>query len=408
VLDMMWTHDRDRSGRLSRTETDTLFRDHFSKHYYNYERVVDEYLLQVLSICNQWVPILDVPPLTLFNTISQGKELSLRNLMLLFYAVFCKASDSNLLGFYLKEFRPPQRFSETDECRDQIKKLFQDIDRNSDGNITSSEMNEALEKDGFPAALKTALKSLFESEPMEVTMDSFFNALERLSCVRGELVQWTRGLLLEEYLARLLDPGDLLDGLRGLKMKKKEELVPYVQQIVKRFSRVLSFVLLKELKRLLSSGTVTSAVTHINSKFVLDGAFSGRFASLDDFYAGPETVIGTPNPNIIEGMEVEHCQRKNSNRMFMTSNYKIETTPQKEWEFVVKPCDNGDYPHCPIQKEKWRDGNTWAGDYGRDIRHLEEIMKCAEVTKAGLLKGEVIGLRLYTGQLSISFDIRYR
>ena len=32
---------------------------------------------------------------------------------------------------------------------------------------------------------------------------------------------------------------------------------------------------------------------HINSKFVLDGAFVGRFATLDDFFAGPEQLIGT-------------------------------------------------------------------------------------------------------------------
>ena len=48
-------------------------------------------------------------------------------------------------------------------------------------------------------------------------------------------------------------------------------------------------------------GAGSEVQEHINSKFVLDGAFVGRFATLDVFFAGPEQLIGTPNPKIEEG-----------------------------------------------------------------------------------------------------------
>jgi hypothetical protein len=60
VLDMMQTYDRSRSGRLSRAETDTLFRNLFPDHYSNYELVVGEYLPQVSSICNH-TPLAQCP-----------------------------------------------------------------------------------------------------------------------------------------------------------------------------------------------------------------------------------------------------------------------------------------------------------------------------------------------------------
>jgi hypothetical protein len=47
LIDAMKAYDSDRSMRLSRAETDALFRDQFSAHYSNYERAVTDLLPQV-------------------------------------------------------------------------------------------------------------------------------------------------------------------------------------------------------------------------------------------------------------------------------------------------------------------------------------------------------------------------
>ncbi len=65
--------------------------------------------------------------------------------------------------------------------------------------------------------------------------------------------------------------------------------------------------------------------SHINSKFSLEGAWVGKFATLTNFFTGPEALIGTPNPKVMEGMEAEHCRRKNADTDF-TSNSRPRTT----------------------------------------------------------------------------------
>ena len=299
----------------------------------------------------------------------------------------------------------PEHFSEADEYKELIDHLFKEIDSDKDGQITHEELMTALTKHDFQTELKKILEMLLgvSSAQQSISKDLFYQAFEKLPRVHGELVLWARGLHLEEHLARLLLRGDLSDGLKGLKRLKRQQLVPYVKKVVENFSEVLSKVLLTALEQLLTVGASVNAISHVNSKFVLDGAFLGNFATIDDFYAGPEKIIGTPNPKIGEGMEIEHCRRKNSNKNFTTSNYNIETTPETEWEFVVCPRRDRDYPHTPRDKTKWKHGNQWAGEHGRDMKVLQHFLDLKEVTVAGLGLDEVIGLRLYTGQVLVCF-----
>ena len=128
-----------------------------------------------------------------------------------------------------------------------------------------------------------------------------------------------------------------------------------------------------------------------------------RFATLDDFYKGPEGLIGIPNPAVHQGMKREHCQRANAAKSFTTSNYNITTSPSIEWEFVVDPImvPIDHYPHAPRDRTQWRPGNAWKGEHGRKPIPLAELMAQEEVRmwaqRAGLTEDEVIGLRLYTG-----------
>jgi hypothetical protein len=130
-----------------------------------------------------------------------------------------------------------------------------------------------------------------------------------------------------------------------------------------------------------------------------------RFATLDEFYKGPEALIGIPNPLIREGMYREHCLRDNATTRFITNNYNITTTSSTEWEFVVCPTMTppNHYEHTPRDRTLWRPGNEWAGDHGRDPVPLAELMTQRDVEfwvqRSGLTEDEVIGLRLYTGRI---------
>jgi hypothetical protein len=131
-----------------------------------------------------------------------------------------------------------------------------------------------------------------------------------------------------------------------------------------------------------------------------------RFATLDDFYKGPEHLIGIPNPKVREGVEKEHCARGNAAKSFTSSNYNVTTCPATEWEFVVCPKETGaDYPHTPRDRTLWKSGHAWKGEHGRDVIKLADVLSNAavqhHVNRAGLIEVEVICLRLYTGAVEL-------
>lgn len=114
--------------------------------------------------------------------------------------------------------------------------------------------------------------------------------------VKGERVQWVRSLGLEGLLARHLPLGSFIDQLSGIKAIAEEQL----RAVLDCFIADVPAAVFSGLKELRSAGQRSmcagSAVQeHINSKFALEGAFVGKFATLDDFYKGTEKLIGTPN-----------------------------------------------------------------------------------------------------------------
>ncbi len=298
-------------------------------------------------------------------------------------------------------------------------RLFDELDTDKSGNISRAELLAALGKQGMQAGLKQILDSLLpaggaSAGQTAITRDAFCKTLEKLPRVRGELVSWTRSLRLEEHLARLIScsrNGDLLDGLKGLKAPQLEDgqLESFVQGVADDFSALLRGVLLAGLRELRSlSGGACEAKAHVNSKFSLDGAFVGQFATLDDFHSGPEKLIGSPNPKVMEGMETEHCRRPNAGVAFTTPNYNVTTTPREEWEFVVCPVEGKAYQHTPKDRAQWPVGNKWKGDVGREVEKLEKVMAMEEVKRAGLKEAEVVGLRMYTGPAFILYNARLR
>ncbi len=233
--------------------------------------------------------------------------------------------------------------------------------------------------------------------------ERIYAAISQVPRVKGERVQWVRTLGLEGLLARHLPLGNFADQLSGIKNMTEEELSVAVHRFIAEVPAVVSAGL-KKLKGRAASRFGSEVQEYINSKFTLDGAFVGKFATLDDFYKGPEELIGTPNPKIMQGMHAEHCLRGNSRTEFTTGNYNLTTTPTTEWEFVVEPRDGVAYPHTPKEKAQWPKGMGWKGKSGRKAEDVEVIMQRKQVTLAGLLKMEVIALRLYTGPMFVLYN----
>ncbi len=93
-------------------------------------------------------------------------------------------------------------------------------------------------------------------------------------------------------------------------------------------------------------------------------------------------ITGLPNVKFMEAMFAEHCSKKDSNIEFTSSNYKVTTTPNKEWMIVVKG------EHSLADK-----GN------GRIIPDISELMRSETVKVAKLFTYEVIAVVMYTGPM---------
>ena len=238
-------------------------------------------------------------------------------------------------------------FSELEDDEEIVRDLFSAIDSDNDGAVSRSELSAAIQRHRDDREMVAALENLLPQAPESgggagmIGFESFRHALEQLPRIRGERTRWARSLGLEGALSRLLKKGDIFDGLSGLRGLEGEALESHVTEVSKAFSEMLPTILRSGLRRLNASAKESPAKSavqaHINSKFVLDGAFVGHYATLDDFYRGPEALIGAPNPRVLEGAEKEHCLRANAKTAFRTSNYGLVTCPALEWEFVVCP-----------------------------------------------------------------------
>jgi hypothetical protein len=81
-------------------------------------------------------------------------------------------------------------------------------------------------------------------------------------------------------------------------------------------------------------------------------------------------------------MEGEHCARFDSDEAFETGNYRITTTPRREWRIVV-------------------DGDAELADMraGRRIPAIRELMALQTARDAGLEEQEVVAVVIYTGPM---------
>jgi len=334
-------------------------------------------------------------------------------------------------------------FGDDDDDREVAAALFQEIDLNKGGKISLQALVRALEDrknaenddllSSFQdmareSAGRQTQKGLHVSNSHEpgpgcarpdsdyhFTFEEFLVIFRDLPRTRAARTGWARSLGLDGELARLIPVGDVWDGLKALRNLEGAELDTVVSYLSEQFVSLAPSIIrngvigLRKPDAKYEAGSVDTVV---NSKFAMDGAYLGRFATLDDFYKGPEERIGTPNPRIREGCEKEHLVRKNAFKPFETSNYGLTTWPAQEWEFVVCPRMDYQYPHTPVDKTLWPSNCGWRGEHGREIISLETLLAKPEVkrwrTLAELCEEELICLRLYTGPMFVLYNASLR
>lgn len=142
-------------------------------------------------------------------------------------------------------------------------------------------------------------------------------------------VHWAQSLGFGNLLAKYLNPGSVFDGQQGIKEMTEIE----INVACAAFVRQAPSIIVGAWKRL-REGKVQSA-EEANSKFAMtEGAYAGRFATLDDFYRGVEHRLGQPNPKLNEGMRNEHCARPNAGTWFLAPNYGLCSKARWEWQWA--------------------------------------------------------------------------
>ena len=199
-------------------------------------------------------------------------------------------------------------------------------------------------------------------------------------------------------------------------------------------ARLLDESLLNTLRTAVIDGLETlnsarAATSHaLSEKFAAeDGAFTYQYASLATFYGGLEALVGPPSPHLDDKMRAEHVEGPDADIKFLTTNYKLETTPRIEFWFVVEPTAArltelgleewppetmiGDRPRTSADDANLRKP-TPPSEFEPMRAQKNAELRIAHGNDAGapteLLRQEVIACRLYTGPLFQRYNTALR
>lgn len=86
---------------------------------------------------------------------------------------------------------------------------------------------------------------------------------------------------------------------------------------------------------------------------------------------------------------MEHCIKGGHDVMIETTNYRLKTTPKKEWQILVE-------------------GHLSLADMGhnRVVKHIDDYLQLDSVRLAKLSKPEVIAVVLYTSPMVRAHDFQ--
>jgi len=154
----------------------------------------------------------------------------------------------------------------------------------------------------------------------------------------------------------------------------------------------------------------TSEVSALHSKFTQDPNFKGvrgKFAADELFAAGIDGIVGPLDVQYIRAMYNEHCLVSGASQSFTTFEglgCPMETTPEREWLFVVGSAG--------------LDRKTWTFDIagaepvveqgmmvqGRNAKKLAALLDSPKAKRAALSAAEVVALRLWSGPMYLKYN----
>ena len=144
------------------------------------------------------------------------------------------------------------------------------------------------------------------------------------------------------------------------------------------------------------------------------GGFEGSFADLSDYFGGLEEMIGECRKDLMTAMEEEHCVVATgygaSDETFVTSSYRVRSTPREEWHFVVAPDAVGDMDAGTDRETGRSRGSRVKVPIDELLDNAAELMTNSfadrgfgsvvtpdDISRIQLRIEEMIALRLYTG-----------
>ncbi len=261
-----------------------------------------------------------------------------------------------------------------------VKEIFEKHMRAETGGISKEDLSSAL-RDLNIRVSSSEEKELFYTYDLNndgcIDLGDFRLIVARV----GKVEQWATGLPLAQLLADCMPSEDEGDPIRGI-----SRLLPaHIKAITECYSRGLAELLTEEADKLKQAHEEMDRKSHAESQ----GPASSKFGvpremscgNISDFLSGLTGRIGDPYLDFEHAMEAEHCHRDDSETLFTTRNYQIETCSKREWNIIVHGEPTADM------------------HMGRKIPSIAELLELQVTVDAKLSRVEVIAVVLYTGPL---------
>ena len=142
----------------------------------------------------------------------------------------------------------------------------------------------------------------------------------------------------------------------------------------------------------------------LSTKFAASASsFEYTYGGIEQFFGGLEGLIGTPSPDVMNSMRLEHT----SDEPFEAWNADVKrrTTPRAEWSYVVDCTAGETRRRSSVSASADHDGRARAPSYAAEAESvhdgwwLSDFAAQPEIRAAGLLLAEVAGIRAYTGPM---------
>ena len=106
-----------------------------------------------------------------------------------------------------------------------------------------------------------------------------------------------------------------------------------------------------------------------------------------DFCTCVLLVTGVCHSNNFEGaMKFEHNKGPVADRVFVTTNYNVRTTPRQEWDFVVGATSTRTLQESDVKS-------------GRRAVDIQNLLGLEQAVRARLQRAEIIAVVLFTGPM---------